>query len=61
MTTERDIANQMAFAERKGQEQGISQEKQTIAQAMLAQGISVSVVSACTGLSEEEVELLRVE
>lgn len=65
MTTERDIANQMAFAERKGREQGIeqgiSQEKQTIAQAMLAQGISVSVVSACTGLSEEEVELLRVE
>lgn len=61
MTTERDIANQMAFAERKGREQGIEQEKQTIAQAMLAQGISVSVVSACTGLSEEEVELLRVE
>ena len=59
MTTERDRANQLAFAERKGQERGLEQGLEQVAKTMLAKGYSVSDVSECTGLPTEVISKLR--
>ncbi len=59
MTTQRDIANQFAFAEKKGMEkgieQGIDQEKHKNARSLLQLGVSVDIISKATGLSEAEI------
>ena len=54
MTTERDRANQLAFAERKGQERGLEQ----VAKTMLADNVSPEQVAKYTGLSVEAVSKL---
>ncbi len=61
MTTERDRANQLAFAERKGRERGLEQGLEQVAKTMLAKGYSVSDVSECTGLSIDAVSKLLVQ
>ena len=54
MTTERDIKNQIAFAEQKGFEQGIV----SIAKKMLADNVSMEDIAKYTGLSIKEIQAL---
>ena len=59
MTTQRDIANQFAFAEKKGMEKGIEQEKISNARSLLQLGVAVDIISKATGLSEQEILELK--
>ena len=65
MTTERDIRNQIAFAQDKGfalgLEKGAQQRNAEIARTMLAEGLGTAVVSKCTGLSPEEIDALTID
>lgn len=58
MTTERDIRNQIRFAEKKGMEKGMERERQAIARQMLAERIPAETVAKCTGLSKEDIAAL---
>lgn len=66
MTTERDRANQLAFAERKGMEkgmeqgvkQGMEQGVKQVAKAMLSDNMSPEQVAKFTGLSPDEIAQL---
>ena len=58
MTTERDIKNQIAYAEQKGLEKGFEQGVESTAKKMLAKGYDVSEISELTGLSPEEINKL---
>ncbi len=70
MTTERDRANQLAFAERKGMEegmekgvkqgmkQGMEQGLKQVAKAMLSDNMSPEQVAKFTGLSPDEIAQL---
>ena len=51
MTTERDIRNQIRYAEKKGMEK----EAEQIARRMLKEGDSVEKVMRITGLSAEQI------
>ena len=55
MTTERDIRNQIRYAEKKGMEK----EAEQIARRMLEKGMSISDIVEITGLSAEQVKALR--
>ena len=55
MITQRDIANQFAFAEKIGMEK----EKHNNARSLLQLGVAVDIISKATGLSEEEILALR--
>ena len=63
MTTERDIKNQIAYAEQKGLEkgfeQGVVQTLESTAKNMLALGLSDDVVVKATGLSGERIAQLK--
>ena len=62
MTTERDIHNQIRYAEKKGMEKGMAKgmEKQAVetARHMIAKSFSTEDIIECTGLSEEQVRAL---
>ena len=66
MTTERDIRNQIRFAEKKGIQEGmekgmkagVEQERLTIAKQMLAKGYAQSDVAEITGLKPEAIAVL---
>lgn len=51
MTTKKDIANQIAFAQTKRAE--------TIARKMLEDGVSIPVICKYTDLSQQQVEALK--
>ena len=55
MTTQRDIANQFAFAEKKGMEK----EKHNNARRLLQLGVAVDIISKATGLGEQEILELK--
>ena len=75
MTTERDIRNQIVYArdmgreegilegeargEAKGRAEGIAEGKAETSLAMLANGLDISLVSKCTGLSEQQILKLQ--
>ena len=59
MTTERDIHNQIRFAERKGRKDGAAKQAEEIARRMLADKVSVKIVAKYSGLSEEQVKALQ--
>ena len=52
MTTERDIRNQIRYAEKKGMEK----EAEQIARRMLEMSLSKDVIQQTTGLTEEQVK-----
>ena len=54
MTTERDIRNQIRFAEKTGAKQKAIE----IARQMLAERIPIETIARCTGLSAEEISAL---
>ena len=70
MTTERDIHNQIRFAEKKGlakgieegtekgREEGAAQKSREIARQMLAKNYSQKEIAELTGLSAEEIAKL---
>ena len=62
MTTERDIRNQIRYAEKQGLEQGIEQGKEQnaieTARRMLADKMPVETVAKYSGLSIEQVKAL---
>lgn len=55
MTTERDRANQLAFAERKGMEKGARKKALDMAAKLLAKGMTMDDVAEAAGLSVEEL------
>ena len=59
MTTQRDIANQFAYARKEGMEKGMEQERVNNARNFLHLGVAVDIISKATGLSEEEILALR--
>ncbi len=62
MTTERDIKNQIAFAENKGKEigekEGEKKGKVETAKNLLKMGMSPEDISKATGLPIEEIKSL---
>ncbi|MBQ9547628.1 MAG: hypothetical protein IJV01_00505 [Bacteroidales bacterium] len=62
MTTERDIRNQIAFAEKKGIKKGEARGERNrsiaIAREMLSDGLPADMVSKYTGLTCEEIQAL---
>ena len=58
MTTERDIRNQIRFAEKQGLAKGREEGLKTVARQMLADGLPAETVSKYTGLSQEELQAL---
>ena len=63
MTTERDIRNQIRYAEKQGIEQGIAQGKEQkaieIARNLLALGVDVDTIARSSGLTEAQIEALK--
>ena len=70
MTTERDIRNQIRYAEKKGLEKGLEKgmekgmekglEKgvEKVAREMLKMGLETQIITQATGLTEEQVRAL---
>ena len=58
MTTERDIRNQIRYAEKKGIEKGIEKGTEQIARRMLSKNKDIAEIVEFTGLSEEQVRTL---
>ena len=58
MTTERDIRNQIRYAERKGMEKGIEKEALAIARRMLAEKFDLDTIARISGLTEEQIKNL---
>lgn len=52
---EQDYTDHLSLREEKGRKE----EKQEIARNLLAQGVSIAVIAAATGLAEEEIARLR--
>ena len=53
MTTERDIRNQIAFAEQKGMAEGRTQERQRIVEELRRQGIPEEVIQQAVSPSKK--------
>ncbi|MBR1705883.1 MAG: hypothetical protein IJ721_03725 [Bacteroidales bacterium] len=62
MTTERDIKNQIFYAEtmgqRKGREEGIRDNQRETARRMLALSMDLAVIAQVSGLTPEEIQAL---
>ena len=58
MTTERDIRNQIRFAEKKGRDLGAREKAIETARSFLKMGIPAETVSAGVGLTMEEVQAI---
>jgi len=58
MTTERDIRNQIRYAEKKGKAEGKEEEAVEIARRMLKKGLDTNDIAEYTGLSEEQIKAL---
>ena len=62
MTTERDIRNQIRYAEKKGVEKGIAvgqeKERQENARNLKSLGVAIDTIAQATGLSEEQIKAL---
>ena len=58
MTTERDIRNQIRYAEKKGRNEGKEEQAIETARRMLAMGLGPYVITKATGLPEEQIKAL---
>ena len=58
MTTERDIRNQIRYAEKKGRNEGKEEQAIETARRMLAMGLGPDVITKATGLPEEQIKAL---
>lgn len=55
MTTERDRQNQLDYARKVAMEKGMEKGREEVARSMIANGISLDLVSKCTGFSVSEL------
>ena len=60
MTTERDIRNQIRYAEKKGIEKGIEKGTEQIARRMLADNEPIEKIVKYSGLTEEQIKGTRI-
>ena len=58
MTTERDIRNQIRYAEKKGLEKGMEKGVEKVAREMLKEQFPAETIARLTGLTEEQVQAL---
>ena len=58
MTTERDIRNQIRYAEKKGMKKGMAEGVEKVAREMRKDNIPIEMIVKYTGLSEEQVRAL---
>ena len=58
MTTERDIRNQIKYAEKHGREEGREQQALETARRMLKMGLERTMIAQATNLSEEQIKAL---
>ena len=65
MNTERDTYNQIEYAREsgreKGREEGLKEGQSKIAMNLIRLGASHEIITQATGLSEEEVSMLKKE
>ena len=54
-----DYFNTLDFAEKKGMQKGMQKEKEVTARIMKSKGLSLELISECTGLTTEEIEKLK--
>jgi len=59
MTTERDIRNQIRYAEKQGLAQGKEQKAIEIARNLLGLGVDVDTIARSSGLTEAQIEALK--
>jgi predicted transposase/invertase (TIGR01784 family) len=57
---ERVLKKTYKDAEIKGIEQGIEQGVTKVAQQMLLEDVDIGIIKRCTGLSDEEIEKLKI-
>ena len=58
MTTERDIRNQIRYAEKKGMEKGMEKGVEKVAREMLRHNVPIETIAKYSGLTEEQVRAL---
>ena len=58
MTTERDIRNQIRYAEKKGLEKGMEKGVEKVAREMLKDNVPIETIAKYSGLTEEQVRAL---
>ena len=56
---EKGLEEGMEKGMEKGMEMGAAQRNAEIARAMLAEGLDAAVIAKCTGLTAEEVDVLK--
>ena len=61
MNTERDTYNQIEYARESGREEGLKEGQSKIAMNLIRLGASHEIITQATGLSEEEVSMLKKE
>ena len=61
MNTERDTYNQIEYAHESGREEGLKEGQSKIAMNLIRLGASHEIITQATGLSEEEVSMLKKE
>ena len=61
MNTERDTYNQIEYARERGREEGLKEGQSKIAMNLIRIGASCEIITQATGLSEEEVSMLKKE
>lgn len=54
MTTERDIRNQLAYAEEKGMEKGREEERVRIAEELRKEGVPEDVIARVVSAGEKQ-------
>ena len=58
MTTERDIRNQIRYAEKKGKAEGKAEGIEQVARKLKDLGVEIAMISKSTGLTEEQIKAL---
>lgn len=58
MYADMDRACEIEYAENKGEEKGRAEEKQEMAKKMIAEGLSLEMISRITGLTVQEIGVL---
>lgn len=58
MTTERDIRNQIRYAEKKGREEGREEQAIETARRMKSMDLNNDVISQATGLTADQIKAL---
>ena len=58
MTTERDIRNQIRYAEKHGREEGKAEQRMESARSLKSLGVDIDTIAKALGLTAEEVQAL---